>query len=308
MLDVLDSLLPVFLVIATGWATRAAGIIDDRQWAGFERATYYIFFPAVIIDTLVRADLREVPVLGIGGALVGGILCTAALLIALRRPLARWCAVDGPAFTSVFQGATRWNSFVAIALAASLFGKPGVTLIAVAVAAMIPLLNVLAVAVLVRYAGGPPQRPRDILRTLVTNPFIWSCAVGIALNILNPPLPKALLNYADMLGRASLGAGLLVVGAGIDLGRLARPQAAHTVSILLKLAAMPALVCGFATLFGVSGTGFAIAMLAASVPTASGSYILARQLGGDAPLMAEILTLQTLLAMATLPLMLAFLA
>ncbi|MDJ1157186.1 AEC family transporter [Chelatococcus sp. SYSU_G07232] len=308
MLAVLDSLVPVFLVIITGWGTRVARVIDDRQWAGFERVTYYVFFPAVVIETLAKANLRDVPFLGLGGSLVAGILTMTLLLLVLRRPLEAAVKLDGPAFTSVFQGATRWNTFVALAVAGSLFGPAGVTLIAVAIAAMIPLLNVVAVLVLVRFAGGPAQSPRMILRTLATNPFIWSCAIGIALNWLAPPVPKALMAYAEMLGRASLAAGLLVVGAGLDLARLARPRIPHLVSAGLKLALMPLLVVSFARLLGVTGTGLAVAVIAASVPTASGSYILARQLGGDAPLMAEIVTLQTLLAAASMPLAITLLA
>ena len=49
-----------------------------------------------------------------------------------------------------------------------------------------------------------------------------------------------------------------------------------------------------------------LAILAAAVPTGAGSYILARQLGGDAPLMAAILTAQVAAAAVTLPLVVAF--
>jgi hypothetical protein len=43
------------------------------------------------------------------------------------------------------------------------------------------------------------------------------------------------------------------------------------------------------------------------MPTASSAYILARQLGGDAPMMAAIITGQTLLSAITIPLMLGWL-
>jgi predicted permease len=79
-------------------------------------------------------------------------------------------------------------------------------------------------------------------------------------------------------------------------------------SVVLKLVFLPFVVVGIARSFGVSGADIAVAVIAASVPTASASYVLARQLGGNAPLMAEILTLQTLLAMVTMPVMMAILA
>ena len=72
----------------------------------------------------------------------------------------------------------------------------------------------------------------------------------------------------------------------------------------LKLLVMPALVLGAATVLGLTGAALSVALIAATVPTAAASYILARQMGGDAPLMAEIITLQTVLAMITMPVIL----
>jgi malonate transporter len=307
MASVFASIVPVFLVIAAGWAARVTGFVEDKHWGGLEKITYVIFFPGLIIDTLARADLSSVPVVSVGGALIGAILSITALLLVFRQALQRVLGLDGPSFTSLFQGATRWNTFVAIAVAGSLFGPRGVTLMAVAIAAMVPLLNVLALYVLVRYAGGPRQSTGQILRTFVTNPFIWSCAIGLALNPLSPWLPKAAMAFFDITGRASLAAGLMVVGAGLDLRGLARPGATHVLSIGLKLVLLPLIAVTIARLLGVQGLDVAVTVVAASVPTASGAYVLARQLGGNAPLMAEILTLQTLAALATMPLMMALL-
>ncbi len=308
MSAVFASLIPVFLVIATGWLARITGFVEDRHWPGLERVTYMVFFPALVIDTLARADLASVPVAGVGGALMGAVLLMSGLMLALQPFLARALGIDGPSFTSVFQGATRWNTFVAIAVAGSLHGQRGVALMAVAIAAMVPLLNILAIFVFVRFAGGPRQNPGQILRTFVTNPFIWSCAVGLVLNPLNAFIPAPILGYAEVIGRAALAAGLLVVGAGLDVRTLARPGPAHLIATALKLVLMPLLAVLLARAFGVDGSDLAIAAIAASVPTASAAYVLARQLGGNAPLMAEILTLQTLAAMATMPVMITALA
>jgi malonate transporter len=236
------------------------------------------------------------------------VLLMSGLLLGTRRLLMRATKINGPGFTSLFQGATRWNTFVAIALAGSLYGARGITLAAVAIAAMVPLLNTLALFVLTRYAGGPPQSGGQIIRTFITNPFIWSCAVGLALNTVSELVPRPLLATADILGRPALAAGLLVVGAGLDIRSLARPRAVHILALILKLALMPVFAASLAKSLGVVGTDLAVAVIAASVPTASASYLLARQLGGDALLMAEILTLQTLLAMISIPVAMALLA
>jgi predicted permease len=307
MSAVFASLIPTFLIIATGWLCRATGFVNEQQWAGMERVTYVIFFPALVIDTLSRADLSSVPVLGVGGALVGAILAMAVLVLALRPILERHFAIDGPSFTSIFQGATRWNTFVGLAVAGSLFGQRGIALIAVAIAAMVPLLNLLAFYVFIRFAGQPRRSPWDILRSFVTNPFIWSCAVGLALNLLAPPLPKPLATYIEVIGRAALAAGLLIVGAGLDIRRLARPGLPHALSAALKLVLLPVMAGTLAGFMGVAGDDMTVTIIAASVPSASAAYVLARQMGGNAGLMAEILTLQTLLALLSMPVLISLL-
>lgn len=307
MSAVFASLIPTFLIIATGWLCRATGFVGEQQWSGLERVTYVIFFPALIIDTLSRADLSSVPVLGVGGALIGAILAMAVLVLALRPVLERQFGIDGPSFTSIFQGATRWNTFVGLAVAGSLFGQRGIALIAVAIAAMVPLLNLLAFYVFIRFAGQPRRSPWDILRSFVTNPFIWSCAVGLSLNLLAPPLPKPMAAYIEVIGRAALAAGLLIVGAGLDIRRLARPGLPHALSAGLKLVLLPIIAGTLAGLMGVAGSDMTVTIIAASVPSASAAYVLARQMGGNAGLMAEILTLQTLLALLSMPVLISLL-
>jgi malonate transporter and related proteins len=296
----LNNLAAVFLVIAIGCAAQRVGVLKDEVWRGFEAVTYHVLIPAVVIHTLAFARLGDAPVFSVGAALVGGIVSVTALMLALRPALAAR-GIDGPAFTSVFQGAARWNTFVALALSGYQYGAEGTALMAVAIAAMIPLVNVISVLILNRYARGKPFDPVQTALTLARNPFIWSCSVGLALNPVSGFIPTPVGSAIDMIGRAALAAGLLVVGAGLDLRQLAKPRLPHFVSIGLKLLVLPGVVFACATLLGVSGTPLMVTMIAATVPTAAASYILARQMGGDAALMAEILTLQTVLAMLTMP-------
>ena len=165
MLAAFSALVPVILLIVAGFWLRRTILPEEMQWNGIERLTYYVLFPALIIDTLARADLASVPILGVGAALFLAILIMAALCLALRPWLAARFAIGGPAFTSVMQGATRWNTFVALVLAASLFGPLGVALASVAIVAMIPVLNVINVWSLARFASEHPQhRTRDLRR------------------------------------------------------------------------------------------------------------------------------------------------
>ena len=298
---VFAALVPVFLLIVAGVLARRWLIPDDVHWLGIERLVYYLLFPALLIDTLARADLGKVPVAEVGGALLIAVLVMSALCLALRTPMMRMLSIEGPAFTSVFQGSTRWQTFVALSVSAALYGEAGLALASVAAIAMIPVLNVLNVWVLARFAAPVPPRWRSVAKALAQNPLIWSCLVGIALNIEHVPIPGTVHTFADTLGRASLALGLLLVGAGLKTRGLFRPAAATWVAVVLKLVVMPAIAIVLARVFGTTGNNLAIVACCASVPAASSAYVLARQMGGDTELLAEILTVQTIIAVATMP-------
>ena len=308
MLIVFGALVPVFLLIVLGVALKRRLLTDEPIWIGIERLVYYVLFPALLVDTLSRAKLSSVPIAGVGGALLLAVLVMSALCMALRPLLARWQGISGPSFTSIFQGATRWQTFVALSVAGNLYGDVGITLASVAMVAMIPLLNIFAVAVLATYAS--PQRLKwpALLMTIAKSPLIWACVVGLLLNVLAVPIPRPLHEFMDALGRCSLAIGLLVVGAGLQLQTLHRFSPATILTVVLKLAVMPVVAIALGLAFGLSGSSLAVVACCASVPSASNGYILARQMGGDAPLLAQILSLQTLLAVLTMPVFIAWAA
>jgi malonate transporter and related proteins len=308
MTPVLYALVPVFLAIVAGFLLRASLMPDEAHWVGLERLTYYVLFPALIIESLATADLARIPAFGVGAALFIAIILMSLLLVIARPLLMRQLHLGGPAFTSVFQGATRWNSVVGIAVAGSLYGDIGIALASVAMVAMIPVLNVINVAVLARHAAAKPPTPRAFALALAANPMIWSCAAGIALWLMQPPIPDAAHGFARMLGQAAVALGLLQVGSGLRIEELYRPRAVTLMTTALKLALMPALAAAFGLAFGLRGASLAVVVACAAVPSASNAYILARQMGGDAPLVAQIVTLQTIVAVVTMPALLALVA
>jgi predicted permease len=194
---------------------------------------------------------------------------------------------------------------VALAVAGNLYGDLGLALASVAMVAMTPVLNVLCVSVLVRYASNNTTDWRSVLLAIVRNPLIWACVVGAALNPVNAFIPLPVHTVIDALGRSSLALGLLIVGAGLRIEELTRLKPLTLPTCALKLVVMPAIAIGIALACGLSGANLVVTACCTAVPAASNSYILARQLGGDAPLMAQILTVETMLAAATLPVVIA---
>jgi len=308
MAAVANSLIPVFLVIALGVLLRRTLLPTEALWEGMQRLTYFVLFPALLLVTTATADFSTLPASDVAIAMFLAVAVLSALLLILRVPLMRALDCSGPSYTSIFQGATRWSTITALAIAGTLHGAVGIAAIGVVIIAMVPLLNVINVWVLARYAAETRPDVRTVLKHVLRNPFIWSSLAGLALNLSGVPLPKALVFFGEILGRASLAIGLLLIGAGLSLSEVLKPDARVYISSALKLIVMPAIAMGIAIALGITGPALSVVAIAASVPSAPGSYVMARQMGGDAPLLAHILTFETLVALATIPLALALAA
>ncbi|WP_428645580.1 AEC family transporter [Roseibium sp.] len=308
MLTTLAALMPVILVIASGYLIARTGLITGEQWRGVERLAYYVLFPAVLFRTISQADFSSFPTLNMGGALLAGIFVMAVLLLGLRTAIERLWGIEAPRFTSIFQGTLRWNAMIALAIADNVAGETGLAMLAVAMVFMIPVLNIASILVLSHYASGTNPSGAKILKDLYTNPFIISIGAGVLLNVSGLAMPMVVEDTLEIFARAALPIGIICVGAGLDLGSLRRPGPALTMGTFVRPVFMPLLTYGFAMLFGVTGPALTVVIIASSVPCASNSYLLARQMGGDAKLMAEIITLQTLTATLTIPLALLLFA
>jgi malonate transporter len=133
--------------------------------------------------------------------------------------------------------------------------------------------------------------------------MILACLAGVLLNLSGIGLPPVIEPFLDILGQAALPLGLLAVGAGLRFGTLAAEARLIATGTVLKLAVMPVAVFILLKDLGVGNPQMLIAVLFAGSSVAPSAYILARQLGGDATLMAGIVTATTLAAMATLPIL-----
>lgn len=300
---VVSALAPIFALIVVGHLMVRRGFPGAAFWAPAERLTYFVLFPALLVSNLAVAPLDEVALGGLAAVLAGSVLIASLLMVAVRHHL----GVDGPGFSSVFQGGIRFNTYVGLAAAAALFGTAGVTLAAVALAVLVPLVNVLCVTVLSRVASPPNASPWWLLRILARNPLILACLVGILLNVTGVGLPWGSGDTVGILARAALPLGLLAVGAGLNLGVLQDHPRATVATAVLKLLLLPLIAFTLARALGLPPTETGVAVIFTALPGAPSSYILARQMGGDAQLMAGLLTTQTLLGVLTLPLVLAML-
>ncbi|MCB1381087.1 MAG: AEC family transporter [Alphaproteobacteria bacterium] len=303
MISTFESLLPVFLLIALGWGLRARHIVPEEMWRGVELTGYWVFFPALLGDTMIRSDLASLPLTGVAVTMIGTFATMAIGLLVTQRWIMPALSIGGPSFSSLFQGATRWNGFVALPILSKLYGAEGVALVAVIIGALVPVANVMAVYVVTRNAANRRLTGQETLYVVFRNPFIWATAIGLFINFAKIPIYEPVMTAMGMLGGAAIGSGLLMVGAGLSTREAIRPSTAAWVGTFLKLIGTPALVLLWSLATGISGTPFVACIVCASVPTAMSAYVMAKQMGGDAPLMAVTVTVQTVVSVITIPLL-----
>jgi malonate transporter len=282
---------PDFALILFGaWLARRINF-GAHFWSGAEKLVYYVFFPLLLFRSINAAQfsLDKASLFAAAGltAFVASIALSFLGRLVLKPP--------PKVFASVVQTGFRYNSYVGLALAASLFGSSGVALFALLVVLCVPVANLFAVYALAR------ERKTHLGYELITNPLIISTLSGLASNLLNIKLWPPLATVVERMGNASLALGLLCIGAGLTFRAVDTSRWVLGYYTVLKLLIVPLLMLAACSLFGVGRLESQVLILFAALPTASSAYILTTRMGGDGSPVAFLISLQTLLAMLTMP-------
>lgn len=293
----LTALVPVILLVVLGQLLVRRGFVPPEAFRSLDRLSFLVLLPALIIRALANAEFDGAP-----WAMIAALIAAQVVMGAFGLTARLWPGMSGPAAGTIIQSNVRWNTIIGLSLGGLLFGDEGLALVSLAAAAMIPVANVISVYALVSHAERPPgERPKPLL-ALTRNPLIWACLIGIALASLHVRLPVIADETLKMLANAAIALGLLSAGAGVDLGALTRAGLRTFTWSLVRLIGLPAVTLGIGLLIGLEGLPLAIALICAATPTAPNSYVLARELGGDTTLAANLIAAQTTLAALTLPL------
>lgn len=291
-------LLPDFSLILLGAAIRRWMGLGDHFWSGVEKLVYFILFPALLINAIVRTRLdlaAALPLLATAFIAMGAGM----LLGLLPRPFLKLPALT---YASVFQCAYRFNSYIALAVAGMLFGAPGIATMGLIVGAAVPFANLVSVWMLARHGEV------GVWREVAKNPLIWGTATGFVLNLLGFVPPAPLQAFLGRLADASIALGLIAVGAALRLESQPGVRGLSAWLLVVKLIGLPVVTVFVGNWLGLSGLNYQVAILFAALPTASSAYILAMRMGGDGRSVAWLISATTLGSMLTLPLWAAWLA
>jgi malonate transporter len=285
-------LLPDFMLIVLGFCLCRYTQLDRSVWDAVERLVYYVLFPVLLFNSIVKSPLAPGQTAGLAIASLSILSCGVGLALALGY----WPGVNARLHASGAQTAYRFNSYIGLALAERLAGAQGLAWMALCIALCVPLANVAAVWPLARHGG------HSYGRELIRNPLIVSTVAGLLANAASLHFPDAISITLQRIGVAALPLGLMATGAGLRLGSLRIAPALAAALMAIRHAALPGIAIGLVAALALPSDQRVIVVLFAALPTSSSTYVLAARMGGDGGYVAGLVTLSTLLGMLSVPL------
>lgn len=298
-LHVFNTLAPVFLIIGLGALLRYLRMMPAELTGGINKLTYWVALPSLLffesararVDFLEHADAFWVMFWGMMACTAAGY--AAAWAIRFKKP--------GSLAHAAYRGNLAFIGFPVVVYGMNGSGSDAVAIAVLMLAAIIPFYNIIAVLMLL----GDQHRlgPRALwvmTKQIATNPLVIASAGGLAVAWLELELPLAASRTLEALGKMALPLALIVIGATLEFKVMRGLFAPILAASLIKVAFGP--LAGFllARWLGLTAEETRVAMILLATPTATSSYVMADQLGGDAPMTAGAIVLSTLLSMASL--------
>jgi hypothetical protein len=300
---ILETLFPIIALILLGYAVRRAEFVPLEFFRASDKLVYFIFFPAMLfwkVSTAAGSDNVESSLIWAGMLAVGVIFGASTLFI-----------VKGgvPAFQagSFSQSCYRFNTYIGMAVVLQAMGDAAVVQFAVLVGILIPIINVMAVTVLIWFSGEEmtrAQKQRYLLRALASNPLIIACVAGLLLSASGVQLPAFVNNTFSLASMVALPLALISIGSAFSVKHLPGYFHLSGVAVLFKLILLPVVGAGALCLFGVEGTAFKTAMIFFCLPTSTAIYVLSSQLNSDTHLASASIVLSTMASFVSLSLVL----
>ena len=305
MLHVINTLTPVFLVIALGYYLGRNAIISESFLGELNRLLFRVCLPALIVHSMATAT--ELPE-GTGVIILLFSLATFAV-IGLSIPCSRLLRLPRARVGTFVQATFRGNlAYVGIPIILyALRDAPAETVASVLAQTMfvfapaMVIYNVVSVFFLVSsHETNTGKSLNKIVIQILKNPLILAAMVGFILYALPFDLPRALLDTLQFTGQIAAPASLICVGGSMAFVSMEGRYRSALVATALKIVAVPAIAYLLATLFHVEDHSRLILLVLSATPTAVASYVMAKELHGDDALAAGSIILSTALSALSL--------
>ena len=267
-----------------------------------DQASSFVFnycLPCLLFFSVVDSDVDYSKQITL---IVAGIMVTFILFIGAEI-YAKYF-VSKPADQGVFvQGIFRSNmAIIGLATVANAYGERGLSIGAVYMGVVTILFNILAVITLSRVSKSVDDtwlsRSTMIIKKLFTNPLIIALVAAFAYKASPlPPITGVIHTTGDLLAAVALPLALICAGASIDLKSMLHPSGLSMQASIGRIVVAPLIAIAIGLGFGLSGVHMGVLFLMAASPTAAASYVMAKAMGGNDVLAANILAFTTVVGM-----------
>ena len=298
-----NAVVPMFLLMAAGYAAREAGILDRGDVFRCNRVAFRVFLPCLLFINIYQSDLHAAANPGlILFAVIGVLLVFSAAFVGAEylEPIENRRGV-------VAQGIFRSNFVImGLPVAEALAGSENLGSVTLLIAVVVPLFNFLAVFVLEFFRGGK-VKPGEVLIEILKNPLVVSSLLGILFQALPVRLPALVETAVLNLGRIATPLQLFLLGAFFRFNGIRERLLPTAVVTAVKLFVTPGLLLSAAAMLGFRGVEFIALIGVFATPTAVNSFTMVQQMHcGDEELAGNIVVATSAVSMVSLFLWILF--
>lgn len=290
---IIQHLFPVFALILLGVVLKRTGLTNTAYLVTTDRLVYYIFLPVLLFWKIGGATRTFEPqAMRFYLAVVLSVIIIYLLSMLYIR---MWTVPDFQA-GAFSQSCFRFNTYVGMAVVLSVLGEAGVAQFGVLIGVVIPIINVMAVATLIWFSGQPydwRRRLRLTAMSIITNPLVIGCAVGLLYARWINSFPRFVDNTLGLMAALTLPLALFSVGGSLTPHTVLRHLKLSSAAAVFKLALLPLVGFGVIRLLGISGDLLAMGMLYFALPTSPAIYVLSSQLDSDTEFASAAIMLST---------------
>ena len=288
---IIETIVPIFFIIIFGYILQQKGLIKTQFIQEANRFVFLFSLPILIFTGIMKSDIKDVGLTSILSVIIPTIatLCL-AFLLALTLGLKK--GTLGSFVQTSFHGNI---TYIGLAVLYYMLGEEGLKKGSILIAFLILVNNTLAIAIL----SWTSQKHDNIWRSLVSvvkTPLIIATLVGMFLLYFNIPVPKLLMKSMGILANIALPMALIIIGASMSVGTIKSSFRLSGLVTVMKLMILPSLSFLFCYLYAIPFHDVLPGIILLATPTATTSFILANQLGGDTELASGVITLSTLLS------------
>lgn len=300
---IINSILPVFLIVAMGYFLKKKKIIEETTEKFLNNLAYYLLLPVMIFISIYKAPFEKIfdprMILGIYASAFMVFIIAAA--VAAFYPKEKRSGFVLPAFRTNI-------AYIGFPLILHAYGQLALAEISVLTGFIAPVTIMLSIIYLRLLNKDTNPKAKGIAYHVITDPLVIGSIVGICFSYFKIQLPQFMVNTVDMISSMGSPLMLIVVGAGLKISAIHRDKILVAVSTILKLIIQPAIsVFIFTYLIPLTGLEFKVAVMTFAFPSALSTYIMVKQYKGDGELTAAIIMVTTLLSLLTMSAWILFL-